>query len=624
MKRLLVICVAVVLALGLAIVAFPALPTMSQPPAEPIEATVDFYPDTLNLGSEGEWIPCYIELPEGYDVEEIDISSVTLKLKFTDTVPALAHPTKVGDYDSDEVPDLMVKFERAAVQGILPTGGEVKVTVSGELTDGTPFEGRDMIGAMTGYVGKSTIINRFGLEDSLHEGFLEEKASGLKVLHLKGTAYERGYQRGMLQEDLAFVTSSNIMELAGWFGWGDGFEAGLEMVREAKELMEPYIPYQFRQEMQGMADALAYQGFSITYDDIVLHMVGADFGMMDPWKHDLTQSPERSAFPPITRCSTFSAWGDATEDGSLIIAANSDYYDTEEELLNRLIVVVDPTDGGYGYVGVLWDVFPVAAGINEAGIAINGHLVSADEESLLGVSSELLMAMVLQYADSIEDAVEILTAYPRTCGIIIHIADGKTNRSAVIEYTADHIAVVSAEPGRDVLWNTNHFNAYPGWKGYEGFNMVTTQDVRGRLKHIKTIEKWQASLADGGKGTAGRYGRYEELLDENYGEITVEIAKEIITDRYDVNAERVLGPTETSPSGYYTIAVVWDDWVVFEDIDYYHFDRSGEVVAKQGNVGSYVAVPATGDIWWSVGVPPSAYTAGYKYLNLFEELASNR
>lgn len=618
MKRLLVICLAVVLALGLVIVAFPAQPTMSQPPT--IEATVDFDPDTLNLTSEGKWITCYIELPESYDVEEIDISSVMVKLY--ETVPALAHPTKVGDYDSDGVPDLMVRFERAAVQGIVPTGGEVKVTVSGELTDGTLFEGTDMIGTMTDYVGKSTIINRFGLEDSLHEGFLEVKASGLRVLHLKGTAYERGYQRGMLQEDLAFVTSSNIMESAGWFGWGD-FEAGLAMLLDAKEQMEPFIPYQFRQEMQGMADALAAQGSPIDYDDIVLHMVGSDFGMMAPWLHDLTQPPERSAYPPITRCSSFSAWGEATEDGSLIMGVNSAYYDTEEELKNRPICVVDPTDGGYGYVGGIWDVFFVAGGMNEAGIAINGHLCGADEESLLGASSELLLGLILQYADSIEDAVEILTVYPRTCGIIIHVADAKTNEAAVIEYTADHIAVRFAEPGKDVLWTTNHFNTYPGWQGYTGFNMAPTYDERAGLADISTVDAWQDSLAAKGKGRAGRYGRYEQLLNENYGEITVEKAKEIISDRYSLEQGRVLSPME--PGGGRIITQLWEDWVIFEDIDYYKIERSGELRAKYGDVWSYVATPATGDIWCAAGdVPLVQYTAGYRYLNLHEELALTR
>jgi hypothetical protein len=387
--------------------------------------------------------------------------------------------------------------------------------------------------------------------------------------------------------------------------------------------MEPFIPYQFKQEMKGMADAMGARGSSLTYDDIVLHLVGADYCMMDS-SHDLKRPPRRSPFPPLSRCSSFSVWGGATKDGKLIAAGNEDYYDTAEELSNRSIAVVDPTDGGYGYVGALWDVFFVASGINEAGIAMNGHLVGADSESLRGVSSELLLGLVLRYSDSIEDAVEMLTAYPRTCGIIVLVADAKVNKAAVIEYTADDIAVRFAEPDKDMLWTTNHFNCYPGWQGYSGFNMVSTCAERSGLADISTIDKWQESLETAGKARAGRYGRYQQLLRENYGNITAEKATEIISDRYSIKQNRVLGPTETTSWNDYPICVCNDDWVMSKSIPYYRSDRVGELAVKVGNVSSYVAIPATGDIWWAAGLPPAAYTAGYTHLNLYEELTRNR
>ena len=43
-----------------------------------------------------------------------------------------------------------------------------------------------------------------------------------------------------------------------------------------------------------ISDALAAQGALVTYDDIVLHLVGADFGMMDPG-HGLKQPRQRNA-----------------------------------------------------------------------------------------------------------------------------------------------------------------------------------------------------------------------------------------------------------------------------------------------------------------------------------------
>jgi len=461
----------------------------------------------------------------------------------------------------------------------------------------------------------STVIRKY------KSGFLEKKGSLLTVLHLKGTSYERGYQRGMLQEDLDRVTLLNITELAAWFG-GEDLEKGIAALQDAKKAMEPFIPYQYRQEIKGMADALAAKGSKVTYDDIILHLTGAEFAMMDTG-HDIMKPRNRDPFPPISRCSSFSAWGRAVKDGKLIAAGNSDYYDTELELRNRPVAVIDPTDGGYGYTAALWDVFFTASGINEKGIAVNGKLVGADDESLRGVSSELLLGLVLQKTDSIADALEILTVYPRTCGIIVHVADAKTNLAAVIEYTAEHIAVRYAEPGKEILWSTNHFNCVPEWQGYSGFNMAPAYDKRAKLADISTVEKWQASLEKEGMGRAGRYSRFHRLLLKNYGKIDIEIAREIISDRYSLKQDKILKPTETTGWQDYPIMVCRPDWIMAKHIQFYkHESREHrELRVKSGNVSSYIALPASGDIWWAVGIPPAAYTSGYTHMNLHKELS---
>jgi len=110
-------------------------------PALAVEATVDFAPDTLNKKSKGKWVTAYIELEAGYDANDIDVSTILLN----DTVSAKLKPVAVGDHDSNGISDLMVKFDRALVQELLTAGNEVEVTVSGELTDDTPFEGTDTI-----------------------------------------------------------------------------------------------------------------------------------------------------------------------------------------------------------------------------------------------------------------------------------------------------------------------------------------------------------------------------------------------------------------------------------------------------------------------------------------------
>lgn len=109
-------------------------------PETVIHATVNMNPHMINLQSKVKWITCYIEFLEGYHVADIDVSTV----KLNGEVSAESEPTAIGDYDGDGIADLMVKFDRAAMQGILQVG-DVEITVTGELTDGTLFEGIDTI-----------------------------------------------------------------------------------------------------------------------------------------------------------------------------------------------------------------------------------------------------------------------------------------------------------------------------------------------------------------------------------------------------------------------------------------------------------------------------------------------
>jgi hypothetical protein len=106
-----------------------------------IPATVDVKPDTLNKASQSDenTVTAYIEIP-GYDVNAIDVSTVILGTN-NGNVPAQLSPTVVDDFDSDGIPDIMVKFDRQAVIGIVDIGN-VEVTVSGEI-GGDEFNGSD-------------------------------------------------------------------------------------------------------------------------------------------------------------------------------------------------------------------------------------------------------------------------------------------------------------------------------------------------------------------------------------------------------------------------------------------------------------------------------------------------
>lgn len=120
-----------------------------KPPPSKLEAMIDVDPDTLNLKSKSECILAYIELPEGHNVSDIDVSTILLN----DTISAELKPIGIGDEDDDGVPDLMVKFNRAEVMELLGTvdygedtgkSVEVTLTITGEVAE-APFEGSEIV-----------------------------------------------------------------------------------------------------------------------------------------------------------------------------------------------------------------------------------------------------------------------------------------------------------------------------------------------------------------------------------------------------------------------------------------------------------------------------------------------
>jgi len=127
-------------------------------PTQPcIVVDFDIAADVLNLRSKGKWITAYIQLPEGYDPSNINASTITLN----GTIPPVLDPkydfvTKSSEYlvdhNNDSILERMVKFDRATLESwIYQNVGmqhEISLTITGELTDGTLFDGTDTINVL--------------------------------------------------------------------------------------------------------------------------------------------------------------------------------------------------------------------------------------------------------------------------------------------------------------------------------------------------------------------------------------------------------------------------------------------------------------------------------------------
>jgi hypothetical protein len=124
-----------------------------------IQASVNIDPNSLDVSSNGKWITAYIDLPAPENVSNIDVSSIRV-----DRVIPI-NSSSIGDFDKDNVPEMMVKFDRAiyveSLGAVTKEGRNVTVSVSGSLADDRIFSGVDTIRVFDG-PGKGSVVSTFG------------------------------------------------------------------------------------------------------------------------------------------------------------------------------------------------------------------------------------------------------------------------------------------------------------------------------------------------------------------------------------------------------------------------------------------------------------------------------
>jgi len=249
------------------------------------------------------------------------------------------------------------------------------------------------------------------------KGFLEE-VNGYRVLHIKGTPYEMGYQQGALLKDdireqvhFLFEVKAKALKLE---------VGGVNLLNPKRAIQgiaateKKFVPTRFYEELKGVAD-----GSGVDVQEII----AANF------------------IPELFHCSGFALSGSATKDGMLYHGRILD-YGCDWKLQDHAVLTVAEPDSKIPFVNVTYAGFiGSVTGMNARQVSV-GEMGGRGLGHWEGVPMPLLVRLALEEANTLDEAVAVFRDHPRTCEYYYVIADGKTGQGVGVEASWDTFGVV--------------------------------------------------------------------------------------------------------------------------------------------------------------------------------------
>jgi hypothetical protein len=249
-------------------------------------------------------------------------------------------------------------------------------------------------------------------------GFLEE-INGYKVLHVKGTPYEMGYQQGALlkndiQEQVRYLFDVKAKELKIDLAGVKVNPDPKKIIAAIAESQKKFVPARFFEELKGVAD-----GSGLALEEIIV----ANF------------------IPELFHCSGFAISGSATKDGTLYHGRILD-YGCDWKLQEHAVLTIAEPEGRIPFANVTYAGFiGSVTGMNAQQVSI-GEMGGAGRGHWAGVPMAILVRMVLEEAKTLDEGIAIFRDNPRTCEYFYVIADGKTGQGVGMEASWNVFGVV--------------------------------------------------------------------------------------------------------------------------------------------------------------------------------------
>lgn len=278
--------------------------------------------------------------------------------------------------------------------------------------------------------------------------FILKNKQGLWELYVEGDPLQRGLITGALSKDLvkkqehAFL--DKIKEIIP-----SKFKQSMlrQFVKWYNRKLYLYVPEEYKTEIYGVSHYVSseYDYLAPPYlRSLYLH-AAHDIG------HALTDLD-------MVGCTSFAAWDNNTEDGSLLIARNLDFYAGDEFAESKIVSFVKPTTG-YPFMSVVWGgMIGNLSGMNTEGLTVTLNSGKSDIPLIAKTPISIVAREILQYAKNIDEAIAIARKREVFVSESIMVGSAHDRKAVLIEVSPKKFGILDV-PNSTRIICSNHFQS---------------------------------------------------------------------------------------------------------------------------------------------------------------------
>jgi len=332
--------------------------------------------------------------------------------------------------------------------------------------------------------------------------WLQKNNYGLWELYVEGTAFERGVINGKLTKDLiwkqedAFVEQINqiipsrfylhfLKYLISWFN------------RDIDQCIEP----EYLLEIYGISQSASnnYNFIGSKYERILNYHGAHDIGHAMQDYH-------------IVGCTSFSTWGLKSEDTTLLIGRNFDFYVGDKFAEDKIVCFINP-DKGYKLMMVTWGgMIGAVSGMNEKGLTITLNAGKSEIPYEAATPISIIAREILQYAKNINEAFAIAKKHKSFVSESLMIGSLEDNKTVIIEKTPLTTTMFASDTNFIIC--SNHFQS---------------KELKNTDLNIQNIKESSSMF---------RYNRVMELLN-SYPTMNVTNAAELLRNKEGLGNKQI-------------------------------------------------------------------------------------